>query len=95
LTDVEKAYRAYESARRVMDLYNSENLAQVEKLRTISNISFKEGAASLFEVLDAQRTYNQSMVAYNQAKSDYQLSLWQLEQATARQLRLGTNTAQR
>jgi outer membrane protein, heavy metal efflux system len=95
LTDVEKAYRAYESARRVLDLYNSENVAQVEKLRTISNISFREGAASLFEVLDAQRTYNQSMVSYNQAKADYQLSLWQLEQATGRQLRLGTNTAQR
>jgi cobalt-zinc-cadmium efflux system outer membrane protein len=95
LTDVEKAYRAYESARRVTELYNSENIAQVEKLRTISNISFREGAASLFEVLDAQRTYNQSMVSYNQAKADYQLSLWQLEQATGRQLRLGTNTAQR
>ena len=95
LTDVEKAYRAYESARRVTELYNSENIAQVEKLRTISNISFREGAASLFEVLDAQRTYNQSMVSYNQAKADYQLSLWQLEQATGRQLRLGTNTAPR
>ena len=95
LTDVEKAYRAYESARRVLDLYNSENLSQVEKLKTISAISYTEGAASLFEVLDAQRTYNQSMVAYNQAKADYQLSLWQLEQATGRQIRLGVNTAQR
>jgi hypothetical protein len=46
-------------------------------------------------VLDAQRTYNQSMVAYNQAMADYQLSIWQLEQATGRQLRLATNTAQR
>src|SRR5215468_735162 len=95
VTDVEKAYRAYESARRVLDLYNSENLAQVEKLRTISTFSFNEGGASLLEVLDAQRTYNQSMVAYNQAMADYQLSIWQLEQATGRQLRLATNTAQR
>jgi cobalt-zinc-cadmium efflux system outer membrane protein len=95
VTDVEKAYRSYESARRVLDLYNSENLAQVEKLRSISTISFNEGGASLLEVLDAQRTYNQSMVAYNQAMADYQLSIWQLEQATGRQLRLATNTAQR
>jgi cobalt-zinc-cadmium efflux system outer membrane protein len=94
VTDVEKAYRAYESARRVLDLYNSENLSQVEKLKTISTFSFNEGAASLLEVLDAQRTYNQSMTAYNQAMADYQLSVWQLEQATGRQLRLGTNTAQ-
>ena len=95
MTDVEKAYRSYESARRVLDLYNSENLSQVEKLRTISTFSFNEGAASLLEVLDAQRTYNQSMVSYNQAMADYQLSLWQLEQATGRQLRPATNTAQR
>ncbi len=95
VTDVEKAYRSYESARRVLDLYNSENLSQVEKLRTISTFSFNEGAASLLEVLDAQRTYNQSMVSYNQAMADYQLSLWQLELATGRQLRPPTNTAQR
>jgi cobalt-zinc-cadmium efflux system outer membrane protein len=95
VTDVEKAYRSYESARRVLELYNSENLSQVEKLRTISTFSFNEGAASLLELLDAQRTYNQSMVAYNQAMADYQLSVWQLEQATGRQLRLSTNTAQR
>jgi cobalt-zinc-cadmium efflux system outer membrane protein len=94
VTDVEKAYRAYESARRVLDLYTSENLSQVEKLKNISTFSFNEGAASLLEVLDAQRTYNQSMTSYNQAMADYQLSVWQLEQATGRQLRLGTSTAQ-
>ena len=87
VTDVEKAYRAYQSARSVLELYNSENLAQVEKLRTISAFSFNEGAASLFELLDAQRTYNQSITAYNQASSDYQLSLWQLEQAAGQSLR--------
>ena len=95
ITDVEKAFRNYEAARRVLELYNSENLSQVEKLRTISTFSFNEGAASLLELLDAQRTYNQSMVSYNQAMSDYQLSVWQLEQATGQQLRLATNTAQR
>jgi cobalt-zinc-cadmium efflux system outer membrane protein len=95
VTDVEKAFRSYEAARRVLDLYNSENLSQVEKLRTISTFSFNEGAASLLELLDAQRTYNQSMVSYNQAMSDYQLSVWQLEQATGQQLRLATSTAQR
>jgi cobalt-zinc-cadmium efflux system outer membrane protein len=95
ITDVEKAYRSYESSRRILDLYNSENLAQVEKLRTISTLSFNEGAASLLEVLDAQRTYSQSIVAYNQANADYQLSLWQLEQATGAPLRPAVNTVER
>ena len=87
VTDVEKAYQAYQSARRVLELYNSQNLTQVERLRNISTYSYKEGAVSLFELLDAQRTYNQALAAYNQARSDYQMSLWQLEQATGRPLR--------
>ncbi|HZS44056.1 MAG TPA: TolC family protein [Blastocatellia bacterium] len=86
-TDVEKAYQAYQSARRVLDLYNKQNLKPVEKLKTISDYSFKEGASSLLEFLDAQRTYNQALTAYNQARSDYQMSLWQLEQAVGRPLR--------
>lgn len=87
LTDVEKAYQAYLSARRVLDLYGSQNLAQVEKLRSIATLSYKEGASSLFELLDAQRTYNAALVAYNQARADYQASLWQLEHAIGRSLR--------
>jgi len=86
VTDVEKAYQGYQSARRVLELYNSQNLIQVEKLRNISTYSYKEGAVSLFELLDAQRTYNQARTAYNQARSDYQVSLWQLEQAVGKPL---------
>lgn len=87
ITDVEKAYQAYVAARRTLDLYNSQNLTQVDKLRNIAAYSFKEGAASLLELLDAQRSYNQTMTAYNQARSDYQMSLWQLEQAIGKPLR--------
>jgi outer membrane protein, heavy metal efflux system len=87
LTDVEKAYQAHLTARSKLDLYNSQNLAQVEKLRQIATYSYREGASSLIELLDAQRYYNQALTAYNQARADYQLSLWQLEQAVGRSLR--------
>lgn len=87
VTDVEKAYQAYLAARRTLDLFNSQNLTQLEKLRSIAAYSFKEGASSLLELLDAQRSYNQAMGAYNQARADYQMALWQLEQALGRPLR--------
>jgi cobalt-zinc-cadmium efflux system outer membrane protein len=58
----------------------------VEKLRDISAYSYKEGATSLFELLDAQRSYNLARSAYNQARADYQNSLWQLEQAVGQPL---------
>ncbi|MBO0861938.1 MAG: TolC family protein [Chloracidobacterium sp.] len=87
MTDVEKAYQAHLTARRKLDLFNSQNLDQVEKLRQIATYSYKEGASSLIELLDAQRYYNQALTSYNQARADYQSSLWQLEQATGRSLR--------
>lgn len=87
VNDVEKAYQSYLAARRMLELYNTQNLNQVEKLRSIAAYSFKEGALSLFEVLDAQRTYNQTITAYNQARADYQNSLWQLEYAIGKPLR--------
>jgi cobalt-zinc-cadmium efflux system outer membrane protein len=87
LTDVEKAYQSYLSARQVLDLYTTENLDQLERLRTIATVSYKQGASSLFELLDAQRSYNVAMTTYNQARSDYQMALWDLEQATGVPLR--------
>ncbi|HEV8131439.1 MAG TPA: TolC family protein [Acidobacteriota bacterium] len=86
LTDVEKAFIAHQSARRMLDLYNNENLKNLDSLRNITAVSYREGAVSLFEVLDVQRTYNQAITAYNQARADYQMSLWQIEQATGRPL---------
>lgn len=86
-TDVEKAYQSYLSARRTLDLYGSQNLKQIEKLRSIAALSYKEGASSLFELLDAQRTYNAALTSLNQARADYQLALWQLEQAIGKPLR--------
>ena len=62
-------------------------LSQVDKLRTVANVSYREGASSLFELLDAQRAYNAAMTAYYQSRADYQMTLWTLEQAIGRSLR--------
>jgi outer membrane protein, heavy metal efflux system len=87
VTDVEKAYLAYQSARRILDIYNSSTIERAGKLKTIAAISYNEGATSLLELLDAERGYNQTISSYNQARADYQAALWQLEQAIGRPLR--------
>jgi cobalt-zinc-cadmium efflux system outer membrane protein len=87
LTDVEKAYLAYQSARRILDIYSSSTIERAGRLKTIAALSYKEGATSLLELLDAERGYNQTISSYNQARADYQSALWQLEQATGRPLR--------
>jgi cobalt-zinc-cadmium efflux system outer membrane protein len=86
-TDVEKAYLAYQSTRRILDIYNSSTIERAGRLKTIAAFSYKEGATSLLELLDAERSYNQTIRSYNQARADYQAALWQLEQAIGRPLR--------
>ena len=85
-TDVEKAYQAYLAARRSVTLYSAENLRQVRKVRDITEFSYQHGAATLLEMLDAERTTRQAVTAYNQARGNYQTSLWQLAQAVGRDL---------
>lgn len=85
-TEVDKAFQAYLSARQVLDLYNQDNLSQLERLQTIANVSYREGASSLFEFLDAQRAYGAAMTSHNQARADYQIALWELEQAVGHSL---------
>ena len=87
MTDVEKAYLAYQSARRILNIYSSSTIERAGRLKTIAAISYREGATSLLELLDAQRAYNQTISLYNQARADYQAALWQLEQAVGRPLR--------
>ena len=81
LTDVEKAYQAYLSARNLVALYSSENLVQIENLRSTAEYSYKHGDTSLFEYLDAARTARQAAISANQVRAAYQLALWQMENA--------------
>ena len=85
-TDVEKAYQNYLAARRSVALYSGENLKQVQKVRDIVDFSYRNGAVSLLELLDAERTVRQASTAYNQARATYQASVWQIEQAVGRDL---------
>jgi len=79
--DVEKAFLSYLAARRMLELYSQDNLMQVDRLRQITETTFREGAVSLFELLEVQRGYTQALSSYNQSRADYQMSLWQMEQA--------------
>jgi outer membrane protein TolC len=49
-------------------------------------VSYRQGATSLLELQEAQRTLNQTRVAANQAAFDYRMSLYQLEHATGKRV---------
>jgi len=82
LTDVEKAFTAYQVSRDRLRLFTSGALAIANDVRRIEEIAYRDGAKGLLDYLDAQRTYNQTLIDYNQARYDFILSLYQLELAT-------------
>ena len=86
ITDVEKAYQAYQASRQILQVYTTEALARAAESLRIAGVSYRQGATSLLELQDAQRTLNQTRVAANQAFFDYRMSLYQLEQATGKSL---------
>jgi len=83
-TDVEKAYQSYLAAKQALTLYSTDNIVQVQRLQDIAEFTFRQGNTSLFEFLEVQRMTRQALMAFNQARATYQVSLWQLEQATGK-----------
>ena len=82
LTDVEKAFTAYNVSREKLRLFTGSALSTAADVQRIEEIAYRDGAKGLLDYLDAQRTYNQTVVDYNQARFDFLISLYQLELAT-------------
>ena len=82
LTDVEKAFTAYQVSRDRLRLFTGGALATAGDVRRIEEFAYRDGAKGLLDYLDAQRTYNQTLVDYNQTRFDFLMSLYQLEFAT-------------
>ena len=54
-------------------------LKQAEQTLRVARVSFQQGAASLLDVLDAQRVYRQTLLEYAQVRVDLSIALAQLE----------------
>ncbi len=83
LTDVEKAFTTYRLSRDRLRLFTGGALRTASDVRRIEEIAYRDGAKGLLDYLDAQRTFNQTQLDYNQARYDFMMSLYQLEYATA------------
>ncbi len=84
LADVDKAYYAVVAASQGVNLYSSDAIARANRVREVILYSYQRGEADLLDVLDAQRSNSQILVAYNQAKAVYQNAMWQLQGAVGR-----------
>jgi len=81
LTEVGNAYETVRSSDQVVKLYVSGYLSQAKQSRDITEYAYRRGAASLLDLLDAERSYRGTELAYRQALATYMTGVEQLRQA--------------
>jgi cobalt-zinc-cadmium efflux system outer membrane protein len=79
--DVRQAFEKYRAAADRVALYAGGVLTDADKVLEGTLYSYQRGAATLLEVLEAQRTDNEVHLAYSDALADYAHALVALEQA--------------
>jgi cobalt-zinc-cadmium efflux system outer membrane protein len=79
--DVQSAFEQAKGNESIVSLYLSGYLRQAQESREISEFAFRQGAVSLIDLLDAERSYRNTELAYRQALANYAVTLQQLRQA--------------
>jgi outer membrane protein, heavy metal efflux system len=86
LTDVASAYAAYQTNDEVVSLYQSGYLDQASQSLQISNYVYQQGSGSLLDLLDAERTYRTTQLAFRQALAAYMTSVRQINFVVGKQV---------
>ncbi len=84
--DVTSALATLRSGRTRVDRMRSRLLESAQRARDLVRVQYQKGAASLLELLDAQRTVNTVNGEYLQSLNDYWNAVFQLEAATATEI---------
>ena len=81
LSDVLTAYEGVRDNDQVVSLYVGGYLNVAQQSRDITEYSYKRGAASLLDFLDAERSYRATQLAYRQSLASYLTAVEQLREA--------------
>jgi cobalt-zinc-cadmium efflux system outer membrane protein len=79
--DVQEALNAVDVTRRRISYVEGEYLKSAREARDIVLASYRSGAATLIDYLDAQRALREALRTQNRARFDYRISLFQYEAA--------------
>lgn len=86
LSDTDKAFASFEIQKQRVEAYRTGVLTKADEIQDLSEFSYRSGEASILDLLDAIRTRRETLSSYYQTLFDYQMSLLDLELATASQL---------
>jgi cobalt-zinc-cadmium efflux system outer membrane protein len=82
-SDIDKALVAFEKQKHRVDLYRTGVITKVNDIQNKTQIALQAGESSTLELLDAIRTRRDTLAGFYQTLFDYQMSLLDLELATA------------
>lgn len=77
--EVANAYEQYSTAKALLETIESEMLEQAKRVREVTDFSYRRGEATFVELLDAQRTFNETMQGLNEARAEYARSLFLID----------------
>lgn len=86
LQEMQAALKQIEGDRRRIEALEGGYLEKAQQARDITESSYRLGEASLIEFLDAERTYSEIRLLYNQARYDFEISRARLESAVGEDL---------
>jgi len=78
LTDVLNAFATFQTTQKVVSLYQSGYLEQAKESRDISAYVYQRGSGTLLDLLDAERTYRATQLAFRQALAAYMTAIQQV-----------------
>lgn len=87
VADVETAWAQLSGARSLVERMQRTLLGRAQTARDLIRLQYEKGAASLLDLLNAQRTYSLTRAEYAQELASYWTAVALLEQATAQELR--------
>ena len=86
LTDVTNAVNAFHNSEQVLTLFESGYLTRARQSLEIATYVYQSGNGTLLDLLDAERTYRTTELAYRQALAAYMTSVEQINLAVGRQV---------
>ena len=86
MADVVNAYYGLRSNDEIVGLFEKGYLSQATQSRNISNYAYQRGAATILDVLDAERSYRATQLAYRQAMAAYMIAAEQVNEAAGTQV---------
>jgi cobalt-zinc-cadmium efflux system outer membrane protein len=77
--EVENAYEQFTTSKMLLERIESQMVEQSKRVRDVIEFSYRRGEATFVELLDAQRTFNETIQGFNEARAEYAKSLFLID----------------